>query len=62
MTALWASANEAGTDGLTCLLGGARDNKFLVTYPVTDQRCLTSAIARRSALTAHSSSSSIFFN
>jgi hypothetical protein len=30
----------------------------LVTHPMTDQRCLTSAIARRSALTARPSSSS----
>jgi hypothetical protein len=42
-----------GTNCLTCLPkhGGVRDNKFLVTY-LTDQICLTSAIARRSALTA----------
>jgi hypothetical protein len=48
------------TNGLTCLPkhGGAQDNKFLVTHPMTDQRCLTSAIARRSALTAQPSSSS----
>jgi hypothetical protein len=41
-------ANAAGTNGLTCLPehGGAQDNKFLVTHPITDQRCLTSAIAR----------------
>jgi hypothetical protein len=40
------TANAAGTDGLTCLPkhGGARDNKFLVTHPMTDQRCLSSAI------------------
>jgi hypothetical protein len=31
---------------------GARDNEFLVTHPMIDQRCLTSAISRRSALTA----------
>jgi hypothetical protein len=41
--------NAAGTNGLTCLPehGGARDNKFLVTYPMTDQDCLASAIVRR---------------
>jgi hypothetical protein len=39
----------AGTNRLMCLPkhGGARRNKFLVTHPMTDQRCLTSAIARR---------------
>jgi hypothetical protein len=44
------TANAAGTNGLTCLPKhrGARDNKFF-TYPMTDQRCLTSTIARRSA-------------
>jgi hypothetical protein len=36
----------------------ARDNKFWVTHPMTDQRCLTSTIARRSALTAGPSRSS----
>jgi hypothetical protein len=48
------TANVAGTNRLTCLSkhGGARDNKFLVTHPMSDQRCLTSAIARRSAWTA----------
>jgi hypothetical protein len=42
----------AGTS-LTCLPkpGGARDNTFLVTHPMTDQHYLTSTIARRSALT-----------
>jgi hypothetical protein len=42
-------ANAAGTNGLTWLPkhGVGRDNKFLVTHPMTDQRCLTSAIARR---------------
>jgi hypothetical protein len=30
---------------------GARDNTFLVTHPMTDQRCLTSVITRRSVLT-----------
>jgi hypothetical protein len=41
-------ANITGINGLTCLPrhGGARDNK-LVTHPTADQRCLTSAIARR---------------
>jgi hypothetical protein len=44
------TANAAGPNGLTCLPkhGGAR-NKFLVSHLMTDQRCLTSAIARRSA-------------
>jgi hypothetical protein len=43
-----------------CLLkhGGARDSKFMVTHPMADQSCLTSAITRRSALTAEPSSSS----
>jgi hypothetical protein len=54
------TANATGTNGLACLPkhGGARDNKFLVTNPMSNQRCLTYAIARRSALTAGSSSSS----
>jgi hypothetical protein len=54
------TANPAGSNGLTCLPkhGGARDNIFLVTHPMTDQHCLTSAIARRSAVTAVPSSSS----
>jgi hypothetical protein len=45
------TANAAGTNGLTCLPkhGGARDNKFLVSHPMTEQRCSTPAIARRSA-------------
>jgi hypothetical protein len=30
--------------------GGARDNKILVTHPMTDQCCLASAIARRAHL------------
>jgi hypothetical protein len=32
------TANAAGTNGLTCLPkhGGARDDKVLVTYPMTD--------------------------
>jgi hypothetical protein len=48
------TANAAGTNSLTCLPkhGGARDYKFLVTHPTTDQCCLTSAIARWNALTA----------
>jgi hypothetical protein len=42
------TANAAGTNGFTCLPkhGGARDNTFLVTHPMTGQRCLTSAIDR----------------
>jgi hypothetical protein len=41
------TANAAGTNGLTCRSkhGGAQDKKFLVTHPMTDQRCLTSVIA-----------------
>jgi hypothetical protein len=52
------TANAAGTNGLTCLPkhGGARDNKFLVTHSMPDQRCLTSTIVRRGALTAGLSS------
>jgi hypothetical protein len=48
------TANTAGINGLTCLPkhGWAHDSKFLVTHPMTDQRCLTSKIARRSALPA----------
>jgi hypothetical protein len=48
------TVNAAGTDGLTCLPkhGGSRDYNFLITYLMTEQRCLTSAIARQSALTA----------
>jgi hypothetical protein len=47
------TANAAGTIGLTCLpKHGARENKFLVTHPMTDQRCLTSTIVHWSALTA----------
>jgi hypothetical protein len=40
--------------GLTCVpkSGGARNNKLLVTHPMSDQRCLTSAIVRQSALIA----------
>jgi hypothetical protein len=35
-------ANAAETNGLMCVPkhGGARDNKFLVTHPMTDQRYL----------------------
>jgi hypothetical protein len=56
------TANAAGTNGLTCLPkhGRARDNKFWVTHPMTDQFCLSSAIARRSALTAGLSSSLLY--
>jgi hypothetical protein len=38
-TGVQTTANAAGTNGLTCLPkhGGARDNKFLVTRPMTDQ-------------------------
>jgi hypothetical protein len=54
------TANAAGTNGLTCLPkhGGFQDNKFLVTHTMTGQRCLASAIARQSTLTAAPSSSS----
>jgi hypothetical protein len=33
-----SAANAAGTNGLTCLPkhGGARDDKILVTHPMTD--------------------------
>jgi hypothetical protein len=43
------TANAAGTNGLPCLptYGGARDNKFLVTHPMTDQCCLAFAIVHR---------------
>jgi hypothetical protein len=52
------TANAAATNGLMCLTKhGAQDNKILVSLLMTDQRCLTSAIARRSTLTAGSSSS-----
>jgi hypothetical protein len=56
------TANAAGTNGLTCLAkdGGARNNTFLVTLPMTEQHCLTSAIVRRSALITEPSSSSIY--
>jgi hypothetical protein len=41
------TANTARTSSLTSLPkhGEARDNKFLVTDPMTDQRCLASTIA-----------------
>jgi hypothetical protein len=50
-TANWwvlTTANKAGTNGLTWLPkhGEAGDNKFLVTHPINDQRCLSSATAR----------------
>jgi hypothetical protein len=53
------TAIAAGTNSLTCLPKHERDQdiKFLVTHLMTDQRCSTSAMARRSALTAGSSSS-----
>jgi hypothetical protein len=56
------TANAAGTNGLTCLWkhGEARDNKFLFTHSMTDQRCITFSIARRSALTAGPSSSRLW--
>jgi hypothetical protein len=43
------NAIASGTNGLTCLLkkGGARENNFLVTHPMTEECCLASAIARR---------------
>jgi hypothetical protein len=44
------TANAAGTNGLTCLpkQGGVRDDKVLVTHPITDlcERCSASTIAR----------------
>jgi hypothetical protein len=53
------TTTAAGTNGLTCLPkhGGAQDNTFLVTHPMTDQRCLISVIVCRSAMTAGPSSS-----
>jgi hypothetical protein len=47
------TANAAETNDLTseAQTRGAQDNKFLVTHSMTGQRCLTSAIARRSVLT-----------
>jgi hypothetical protein len=50
--AVWwvlTTANTAMTNVLTRLLkhGGARDNNFFVTHPMTDQCCLASAIVRR---------------
>jgi hypothetical protein len=58
------TANAAGTNGLACLPkhGEARENKFLVTPPMTDQRRLTFAIARQSARTARPSNSSVTFS
>jgi hypothetical protein len=49
------SANAAKNNGLTYLSkhDGARDSKFFVTHLMTDQRCLTSAITRQSALIAN---------
>jgi hypothetical protein len=57
------SGNAAGTNILTCLPkhGRAQENTFSVTHPMTYQYCLTSAIARRMALTAGLSSSSPLF-
>jgi hypothetical protein len=54
------TANAASTIGLPCLPkhGEAKDNKFFLgTLSMMDQRCLTSEIARRSALTTGPSSS-----
>jgi hypothetical protein len=58
---LLTTVNAAGTNGLTCLPKhrGEQDKKILVTHPMTDQRCSASAIARRSALTAGPSNSSL---
>jgi hypothetical protein len=41
------TANATETNGLPCLPGHgkARENKFMVTHPMTDQLCLASAIA-----------------
>jgi hypothetical protein len=53
------TANAAGTSGLMYFLKhGAQDNKILVTHLTTDQRCLTSAVARQSTLTARPSNCS----
>jgi hypothetical protein len=43
------TANAAEPNGLRCLPkhGGARDSKFLVTHPMTDECSLASAITRR---------------
>jgi hypothetical protein len=48
------TANASETNGLTCLLklGGVREYNFLISHPMIDQYWLSSAIARRSALTA----------
>jgi hypothetical protein len=53
------TANAAGTNGLTCFPkhGGAQINKFLNIHPMSGQRRLTSAIARRSVAAAGPSSS-----
>jgi hypothetical protein len=62
------TANAAGTTGLTCLPkhGGARENKFLVTHTMTEQRCLTSAIARTdhgvTELLCHGNFATLLFN
>jgi hypothetical protein len=55
------TANAAETNSLTCLPKDerARDDKYLVIHPMSNQRCLTSAIARRCALTAGPSNSSL---
>jgi hypothetical protein len=45
------TANATGTNSLTFLpKHGARDNKFLVTHPMTDQRCLASTTTRQALL------------
>jgi hypothetical protein len=43
------TTNTAGTNRSTCFPkhGRARDNKFLVTHPMADQRCLAFAIVRQ---------------
>jgi hypothetical protein len=43
------TANAAGTNDFTCIPkhGEARNYKFLVTHPTTEQCCLASAIVRR---------------
>jgi hypothetical protein len=52
------TVNAAGANGLTCQPkhGEARDNIFSVAHLRTDKRCLTSAIACRSSLSAGLSS------
>jgi hypothetical protein len=49
---LLTTTNAAGTNSLTCLPKhkGARDYTFSVTHPISDQRCLTSAIALTTGL------------